>query len=235
MREVLEHILKINNYIKSEELINDDKNLEYYRLKNKDYYAIYFLDELSENSIDIINTISKDLYKGEKITKEEKSNTTIIVCVKVQKLELSEKEKNIIFAIEENTINFKKYVLWYKEKEVNLLKDEYLEKINDGNYLSNIITNSYDKFEEFFKNPNKSDGYSLILRIFIKFPFLTLNKINPLEKDLDYYMKEELNKISDKLENILDVQDISEDILNSIVLNEKDKRELKKYMSGVEL
>lgn len=96
-----------------------------------------------------------------------KKNTDLIVIVKFDKLDDFRRKEKSIFAIEENSYFFKKYVLYYTHEEENLLRSK---KFDD---LRKVIVDK-GEFLNYKNNPTVPSFYAIAARIFIKLPFLEL-------------------------------------------------------------
>lgn len=255
MREILNKIFHINGY-KYKDLF-ESIDLMYFTLKGKEYYTLCFINNLNYSSLIKVKEISNKLNVN--ITKEEKSNNTIIVCAEVMKTDLDELERNIIFDIEEDTISFKKYVLWYTKEEVENFKKYYFNDINGINDISNLICDSYEEFENFKKNKygqiiekkedkkytksqlikieeiNRNKAYALLLRLCIKMPFLILKYLPPLKKDINEFIVEELEKLKSGFSDVIKASNISDDYLNNINLEVKEIELIEKQLLNFKL
>lgn len=247
MKSIINKIFCLNGY--EEKHVLNDKNMIFYAIENKDYYSVYFVDELDNDALLKIKNMIKKL-NSNIFTKEQKSNNTVLICAKVCESNLKPIQKNIVFDIEEDTLNFKKYVLWYTDKEINFFKHYYYDNINTSDDISSLACESYNEFENFKKNMylehteeknnkkqlNKQDdinrniAYSFLLRLIIKIPFLVLNYLPPLEKDINMYIKNELEGVKTGLSEVLNMDYIEDQYIEGIILDLKDKNEINKKL-----
>ncbi|MGU5676821.1 ABC-three component system middle component 1 [Aeromonas hydrophila] len=94
-------------------------------------------------------------------------NTDVIIIFKISDLdEISDYEEDI-FSLEEDSYSFKKHVLYYSGKELELINSINIDSIYD-------LIKDQSKFKEYKQNPFKASIYSIICRIFIKLPFLSV-------------------------------------------------------------
>ncbi|HDF2340849.1 TPA: hypothetical protein PC598_000376 [Morganella morganii] len=184
----------------------DKENKEEYfvllELLNQSNENIKFtLEDISEYLFEtIINYGNVERYFGK--------NSTLIICHKENKI-----ERMTTLSLEEDLYNFKKNVIAYTEKELHgliiYLKDKNIDELTNET-LRNIINEKngshFIKFKE--NNENNTDYYSVLMKIFLKLPFLTyetqekgLSKIN---EDIDKELSVVQRKIRDDILNIKD-------------------------------
>lgn len=218
MRKILEKVFKNNDF----NIIEYDKCDFYCSQKKSENYILYYLDNLSKGEVHYI--LDEKIYDNEIefIDKEHKKNTSVIFVVKLEEFELNDEEKSIVFQIEEDPYFYKKYVLWYTENELENI-DRYLE-----NSTENIIDKELFKSMKLLmegKEVKNSEvhSYTLLCRMFIKIPFLSLkdvytNKNNNELQILDENIKQLMHQydiLNEKLKNNSIYSDLHE--------NESDK------------
>ena len=200
-------------------------NTKIYINEKSETYILVFVDRLDDKlPSDIFSLCADELHTSDKLTQAQKSNLSIIIVTKIEN-KLSDIQKNIIYKIEESDLYYKKFVLWYSEEELKCML-----AIVGNDYtpysINNILVNK-NLFERFKKCQEDNKGYSLLSRIYIKLPFLTLNELETLDKTLSEYIRESLNQLNLQLfEVITDHIDDSKVIDDSINLIELSKNEL---------
>lgn len=198
--------------------------------KKSEYYLVVFLDKPDcENLNDLIENKSDEFFVEiqymDCYTGEMDKNTSLLVCIELEDLNINKNFKKKIFDIEEDQYDFKKYVLTYTKKQLKLLKNKYRnEDIKLINYL-NLIINNNDLFKEFKLNPKKETEYNLVSKLLIKLPFLILkNNSDKKLKNLSKKIQEKLkgNDLKELAEKILDIEE-NEDLENikSVLLSEE--------------
>ncbi|HBJ2614741.1 TPA: hypothetical protein LA742_003241 [Clostridium botulinum] len=231
---VLSNIFENYNFLLQD--INFKKsNIKVVTNKKSETYILVFVDEIVNTLPNKVFSLCADeLYITDKLTQAQKSNLSIIIVSRV-KDKLLELQKNIIYKIEESDLYYKKFVLWYSEEELGSLK-----QIIDNDYTPSSLNNKLvnrNLFKKFKNDKEKSKGYDLLSRIYIKLPFLTLNEIVTLNKTLTDYVQESLNKlnvglfkfITDHLEN----NEIVDDSINLFQLSQKELSEIDKELESM--
>jgi hypothetical protein len=176
----------------------NDENIEtYWFLVAKDIKSIL------DNQDSYFNECKEAINK-----KSFDRNCNMLAVVKIAD-DFDESLKNEILKIEENPYHFRKYVIYYKENEL-----EELNKLMDGkdifSFIKNGIGNS-SMFEEFKHDQREFSGLGLFYRILIKMPFITIESYegSPLE-NLGKSIKSTLEK-----KELLDYHDILLKIINT--------------------
>lgn len=184
----------------------DKENKEEYfvllELLNQSNNNIKFtLEDISEYLFEtIINYGDVERYFGK--------NSTLIICHKENKI-----ERMTTLSLEEDLYNFKKNVIAYTEKELQglriYLKEKHIEELTNETIRNIINENNGSQFVKFKENKgNNTDYYSVLMKIFLKLPFLTyetqekgLSKIN---EDIDKELSVAQREIRDNILNIKD-------------------------------
>lgn len=212
-----------------------DKLGEYYFVSEISVYEIInnsYETVLSDKYYDIL--INKDKYKCEDDILRRgdiDKNSSLILLINTTDLKEEDEIKwnAILLNIEEDELYFKKYVLEYKEKNLNDLKGY----IDSGDPHEKILSYYKEHFEE-LKN-NKDEVAKLALKIIAKTPFFNYFEFD-VESIADLSLNEELEK---KLSNSL--KDIHDDLLENYK-NSKDSDDIdflnkinfEKYKSEIE-
>ena len=135
-------------------------------------------------------------------------NTSAIYLLKFNDSERFNSMRNLIYTIEESSNYFKRYILAYTDKQVQMLNDkisDYEEK-NIERILSDIADNK-DEYYKLMNGMNSGSLYELVIRLFSKIPFLKYDfKVNSMpisiEADIDNRMPNALKNCDNVLKNI---------------------------------
>jgi hypothetical protein len=186
-----------------DEIIDEESNFMFSRKKNQEYYitAQYTENEM-KNFFDIKKTNDLiELFEKLKGTSEDiQKNTSLIVCVKVEKLQNAHASlKNIVFKIEEDEYFFRKYVIIYTEDSIKNIDSNRNIKVQ----LHEIIKED-NIMEEYQKNFYFSEEYFLALQFFVKLPFFVFEadtkQFTTLEDELAKVIEtNQLNSIDSKI------------------------------------
>lgn len=228
MKTVIESIFIDNNFkLNILNLPDQTDNFfaisEELRSKNE-YYLVIFLKSVQNSELLKFANESLAQYYGsikilEKFQKDMNKNTSLIICLEVDSLELSLETRNSIYEIEEAPFYFKRYVISYTALQVEKL----LAEIGSANSKYKSITtflrsylNQGSMFRKFKLNQIEETGYNLVSKLFIKLPFLTLdilknNKLSNLSEKIKTEIAElEAESLVVKLLS-LDINDITDD------------------------
>lgn len=202
MINIVENVFLSNQYKKLELNISFDNALceIFYpneSAKKEEYYVVLqLIDESVCELKALLDEKAQSLFEAiietGKVARYFEKNCTLLIC---------HNEKNIdlftILNIEEDVYNFKKNIITYTDNELDQLKN-YIHSANINNIscevLREIINDNEGETFIDFKNTsmNCSTYYSLVMKLFIKLPFLTYSKkIKDLE-DLDVQIKNQL-------------------------------------------
>jgi hypothetical protein len=138
-------------------------------------------------------------------------NTSLLILVKVAETIKFKELKEKILSIEEDPYQFKKLVLFYSENELEALKYEINDALEEPLPFieQNIIVS--ENFSTYKTNPTQFSWQSLIYRITHKIPFIKIN----VEQDNN------LQSLFDTNYNILTQKGFAEfdDLMNSSLLS----------------
>lgn len=134
-------------------------------------------------------------------------------------IEETSKDMSHLYKIEENSIISKKYILSYDKQELEKLKNE----IDDSQNIVNVFNELAIKHSNKLQNEEEA-WYNLLLKIFIKIPFLnyvsTINtEVNKLEKLEDLIVQElsvEQHSILNKILNVYNPNDMDLELFISL-------------------
>lgn len=222
MRELLKNIFE------SYEFENNwaDKNIEFYSSVNEkrtDFYIINYIDTTNQRLdsailTKLINQLEEDYIRDNEKDKnikekikglfEDKTkaaridkNISSIYPIKFSSLDNLDTFRNIIYAVEESSYFFRRYVLPYTEQQLIELKD-WIEGWPDKDISSALsaYVNDNDKYKSFSKHENTNDAYELVIRLFAKIPFLqfsfeTSDKPISVKQQINSHISENLTDI----------------------------------------
>lgn len=203
MREMIKEIFEEKNFIVKKDSCSEQEY--YFCMRNKDSkfdFFVLLIVKKEEINLESFNDWSAVLIN--KITTE---NSIVGIDKNLSMVMLLEDESDdklvnkLINKIEEDPYHFKKYVLTYTKEQTEKLSRLTLNK-SIVNEIEKIVTDK-EKFSEFKKMSGdmsklKNNLYSLISKVFIKLPFLSV----PIEK-------EELANLSEKIHNQITDNDAS--------------------------
>lgn len=228
MRTILEQIFEDYKFEKVK-LVNTEEYDYFSSCIKSENYLVYYLDSFSKEEVyKILDFKIYNIKFLDNIDKEKQKNTSVLFIVKFDNRNLTDEDKEQILLIEEDPYFYKKYVLWYLEDEIR----------NIRNALENMTKTLMNRkmFEKMKKSMSKEieydddvSAYSLLCRIFIKLPFLTLKSIYDEEDELQL-TKQKIDACIDKNKNLyneLEKEDINIDI-------ELSNQDMKKYLDMIE-
>lgn len=148
--------------------------------------------------------------------------------------------RNAVYSIEESPNYFKRYVLPYTQKQIEQLEFS-LSQFNDRPLVDALcqIADNEDSYFKLVEGKKLDSTYGLVIRMFSKLPFLqykfkTELAPEPIEKQVERHLKEELinyhkvlNNNDANIEEILLLED-------GLVINEDElDKEIEKRLEGV--
>ena len=235
MNKLLKKIFRESNFkINDAELLLNSQNRSFFAINQdsdkKEYFLVVFFNtNIEKNLNNLVEKKSYEYYsnlkKIDKYEKEMGKNTSLIVCIKQDSLILDDNIKQAINKVEEDLYNFKKYVLVYTQQQkeffqsnLTKLEDKKIELID---HLQEKLNNT-EEFEKFKANPKKDTYYNLIIKLFIKFPFLNLKSLeNSSLENLEKKIEKELKSIETfEFINSLLKKEGLKDLKNDKFLNE---------------
>lgn len=181
MKSLIKKILEEKAFMIDEGLLQDQSSLLAKRTENNkfDFLTVMFItkdeirkkiitEKIEEYLIKIIET-QQTFFGIEK-------NLSLLLLIELDSLSYSKEIATLIYDLEEDPYDFKKYVLTYTKKQVALL--ESYNDSTEGNILLSLnnILNDISMFSK-FKNNEDSDEvliYDLVSKLFIKIPFLNI-------------------------------------------------------------
>ena len=167
MKKILKDIFHKNGF----ELMREKNEFTFFRKENQEYFFIasykeeelenFFVSDKTDNMINIqdeLNETNEDINK----------NTSLVIYVKTNNFqEFFDKNRGIIYKIEEDEYYFRKYVIVYTENSIKEIKSsEFI-----GNKIKEVLLEAgrMDKFEETYY---KDEEFYLVMQLYIKLSFL---------------------------------------------------------------
>lgn len=233
MKKILSELFE-NNYFEEKEIKFKGWDSKTYSNKVSETYIVLFVEGIEATLVESISELcSAEIYNSDKLTKAQKSNLYIIIVVK-KNGQISELENNTIFRIEENELYYKKFFLWYDDTELEELKNRCKNDFNNDTLENMLLDN--EAFSMFKENEELNKGYSLLSRIYIKLAFLTLNNVEPLDKNLSDFIEEAIVDVNDKLYQYVLINYENHDFIQKaydyIELSEAEYVKIKKELEG---
>lgn len=190
--------------------IKNNEEKKVLKRNNGSKFEYFLLIELSDLN-DVLDSQQQYLkYLQESILeKEVDKNSTLLICLKSEKLPLSSEIYKQILKIEEDSYFFRKLVLPYTQEQINFLDnpDEF------GNIIKD--TDSFEEFKVACKNRNLTNSqYEIVSQLYIKLPFFKLPMVSNVKNIvLDEY-KSSLNNEQMKTLTFLETLNL-DDIVDS--------------------
>jgi hypothetical protein len=228
MKSLIKKILEGKGFIVDENILKDEGSLLSRRTENNkfDFLTVMLIENKDIKTEKIKEKIEEYLLKivkNQQIFVGVEKNLSLLLLIEVDSLENSREIAALIYDIEEDPYDFKKFVLTYTKHQVELLKS-YIGT-SEGNVISclNDILNNPTTFSK-FKNHEDSEEvliYDLVSKLFIKIPFLNLDNnqqaiTNLYEKiveridDRDKDLWESLMQLNENSGNNPDIEEILE-------------------------
>lgn len=230
MKDIIRLLFEDSNYA-VKDIKWEERDTLTFMNNNDETYVIYFANLSKDLVDDVFNLCSEDIYKSDSLQRSNKSNLSIIIIPVIKDERLNDKEKNIIFQIEENELFFKKFILWYTEEELDNLKEICNNSFQHKSLEEQLL--NYNMFESFKKNRMDQKGYNLLSRLFIKLPFLTLLNVEKYDKKLTELIDINLNKISPQLNfDILTNKDVK-DLLTLVHIEQEELDKIDKEIEKI--
>lgn len=168
------------DFIIDESIFEDESSLLSRRTENNkfDFLTIMFISK-DEIRREIINEKIEDyllrIIETQQTFVGIEKNLSLLLLIEVDSLEYSKEIAPLIYDIEEDPYDFKKYVLPYTNQQVSLLKS-YKDTSEEDviPFLNNILNSTL--FSKFKNNEECEDVliYDLVSKLFIKIPFLNI-------------------------------------------------------------
>lgn len=217
MKKILEDIFHENEF----ELIEEKKEFTFFQKENQEYFftASYKEEELenfftSDKTDNMINMQGELNETNEDINK----NTSLVIYVKTNNLEeFFNRNKGIIYKIEEDEYYFRKYVIVYTENSIKGIKSSRVI----GNKIKEILLESgrMDKFEDTYY---EDEEFFLVMQLYIKLSFLIYEiedkKFISISQKIKKKIAEE--NLSDQYQSIIEWLD-----QGSFTLNDKAEKQ----------
>lgn len=157
-----------------------NEKFEFYRATNENYERFLIVWEVS-GLIEpaAINQMARDATPEALMCLPAFSkNTDLVLLFKRESLELSKRDEAVLYAIEEDSYSFKKHVLYYTEKEQKEFEDVAEHKGD------NWLHNSEGEFKKYAASPFEESAYNLLIRAYIKLPFITVPAAHSALEDI---------------------------------------------------
>ncbi len=244
MRIILQKLIEDFKFEKLENNIFDsDKNtIEIYVNRyNEEMYIFDYSNNLDIKHI--LQILDEMTYRNENVNKANRANMVYISVFEYEKFE--ESTRNAIMRVEENNLYCQKLVFFYAKEEEEVLKN-LIQENSPKQYLDDMImsSNLFRDYKVVTKERTVSDEeiinnakvYSIISKLFIKLPFMTLIKVEKFNKNIASYISENLNEINETLYSELNSSDnvknneFIDNVLSLVNLPTSDQKEINKEL-----
>lgn len=236
MKSLIKKILEEKGFSIDESILEDESGLLSRRTENNkfDFLTVMFIskDEIRSEIIkDKIESYLLKIIETQQTIVGIEKNLSLLLLLEVDSLEYSKEIAPLIYDIEEDPYDFKKYVLVYTKEQVSLL--ESYKATLEGDilpFLNNILNNS-QAFSKFKNNEESEDVliYDLVSKLFIKIPFLNIENHQQTITNLFEEIVENIQEEDKPLwESFLELNETSgndpsiEEILNCIGVGKVD-------------
>ncbi|MGK6437963.1 ABC-three component system middle component 1 [Klebsiella aerogenes] len=214
--DIIGNIFESNRFIKLEmkPLLERELCYVFYpeRPTEKEEYFVVLqsteqlIEKTHQNLEEKAQFIFDEINNSGKVEQYFEKNCTLIIC---------QNEKGIdrltALTIEEDLYNFKKNMIIYSDNELNELKRHLsgngIEKLTNASLKSIINENNGESFIK-FKNEsvNNHSYYSLLMKVFLKLPFLTYSteekELVNLRKEIETNLSPDQQLLFDKLVSV---------------------------------
>jgi len=205
----IERINQVENIFAS----SDDEKTEKF-----EYYLVLFPDNITSLKllVDNFSQFFSIVKSQDKFKREIHKNLSLLICIKTDSLVLTDEARNLIFNIEESPFYFKRYVITYTDLQVDLLSSAIvMNRLADQDLLGFFQNslNEIDAFRTFKSNPAQETAYSLLIKLFIKLPFMNYRVISNQElTHINEEIERELNNkgLKELLETVLTIPTLDE-------------------------
>lgn len=221
MRKVLESIFATNKF-KSYSLKESKETSIYLSDGNRTNFFIHETFDLAAIDDTFINTLVTKI-KAEEYWKTELIKNTVILFLFNSTESNSVYLQNQIQRIEEDKYGFKKYVLDFSSPQLQELLTVIKNDELDSSSLNKLLADK-TRFNGFAKEKSLTSYYELLLKIFIKLPFLKLEtatgNFESLESQLLQEMGTDLATSRQILKDYAGIEKMSETQIETILLEE---------------
>jgi len=197
-----------------EKVLTEHKQSDFYQANNPNYdrfLIVAAIDELAEPTEINRKTLEE---APEELTclPAFAKNTDLILLLERDSLSLSKRDEATLYAIEEDSYSFKKYVLYYTDEELQQFETEI--KLKGQNWL-----HDRKAFEDYSEKPIKASAYNLLIRTYIKLPFITVPAAQAQLQDIAQLANQQVEQagfieLSKKLGLYLDNSTTSDETAN---------------------
>lgn len=184
--DYIEHTVELEDYTLC--LFSHQEKEEYFIILDKEIISNDDLKQLSLESMQSLYSNCKNL----QVTNETfEKNTTLIICINNTDIDM-----DFCNQIEEDAYLFKKNILTYKDENITALETQ-LNNDFSLNKLNELLNNG----ESFDDNKiNIYTAYGLLIKVFIKLPFLSYRRESLELENLSETIREQAN--SEELYNL---------------------------------
>lgn len=200
MKQFVANIFKQNNFIVDYELLGEPDSFFAERTDGKfDFFTVVFenlesfsLEKMKERCDELMSNIMKS--KSHHLGLDK--NLSLVVFLETGYSQNKNKLNSLIYDIEEDPYDFRKYVVTYTENQKKCIVDDIFQQdLLEVEYLRNRILD-----QQAFAAYKRGDAtqlareYELISKIFIKLPFLNFDVVSKDLQDLSLIIKKNITQ-----------------------------------------
>lgn len=214
MKTMKDLVLKEFEYAGYERLAGNNSIVLKHNSKSDFWIIVNDFDLGNQNQIFEQNKFLFQTYK------EAEKNTSLLI-VKVCE-QITDKEKEWRIEVENDPLFFKKYVLYYSEKDKNSLFT-ILEN-NEDKHISSFLMNKKN-FDELKKEKDENGPYTLLYSIAHKLPFvmMEITKVDYKIDDPIASLSENAKKVINMVEEILAYDNLKEQKIDELLVKQEDE------------
>lgn len=263
MNELIGRIFNSYNYIRVTEVDRANIAFYKHELTEiANYFIINAIDcrEFEDNEEQVINSLEQleidyskssdsnnislkqqiiESFNNAKEASQIDKNTSAIYLLLFENIDNLNNYRNAVYSIEESPNHFKRNVLPYTQKQMNQLTIS-LSQFHDRSLVDALcqIVDNEDSYFELVEGKELDSTYGLAIRMFSKLPFLqykfkTELAPEPIEKQIEHNLKDELINYHRILSNDTTIEEVLL-LEDNLVIDEVDlDKEIKKMLKAV--
>ncbi len=208
MKQFVANIFKQNNFIVDYELLGEPDSFFAERTDEKfDFFTVVFenlesfsVEKMKEKCDELMSNIMKS--KSHHLGLDK--NLSLVVFLETGYSQNKNKLNSLIYDIEEDPYDFRKYVVTYTENQKSCIDNISKQDLLEVEYLRKRILD-----QQAFAAYKHGDAtqlaleYELISKLFIKLPFLNFNVVSTDLHDLSLIIKNNITQYDNEIWNKL--------------------------------
>lgn len=214
MRDIINKILEEKNFSIKYQSFDRGESFQANRIDDLgfDFLTVLFLDEekFSKTILtEYIEILFDVVSQQDGLRMGWDKNLSLLIMLKVKKLDISSEAQSLIFDVEEDPFMFKKYILPYTNNQEDIFKKQF--DVHEGDEVLSFLNHILYNTENFSIFKTKKDNeeyllYDLVSKLFIKLPYLNIinqnKEIETLSDDIVDSFTEEEHEVWTELMNL---------------------------------